>query len=128
MIRRALNLNPLAFDPTPIFDLCWNETGDSKKVLELMPSQGVVSLQYLLYLMNRKKADAALDLWPRVLDSADPANPDWANSLTGFTEFLQQENRWPDAVRSWNQLVGQKDYCLRAARPSGGGFYRGPGF
>ena len=108
MIRRALNLNPLAFDPTPIFDLCWNETGDSKKILELMPARGLVPLQYLLYLMNRKKADAALDVWPRVLDSADPTDPFWVDSLTGFTDFLQQANRSPDAVRVWNQLIDRK--------------------
>ena len=128
MIRQALNLNPLAFDPTPIFELCWNETGDSKKILELMPARGLVPLQYLFYLMNKKKAEAAIDLWPRVLDSADPANPDWANSLTGFTEFLQQENRSPDAVRSWNQLVDRKIIASGRLDPGAGVSIADPDF
>ena len=128
MIRRALNLNPLAFDPTPIFDLCWNETGDSKKVLELMPSRGLVSLQYLLYLMNKQKVQAAIDLWPRVLDSADPANPAWVDSLTGFTEFLEQANRSPDAVRSWTQLIDRKIIVSGRLDPGAGVSIADPDF
>ena len=75
MIQRALNLHPLIFDPTPVFDLCWNLTSDSKKILALIPARGAVPFQYFYYLMNHKRTDAAIESWPRALKAADPANP-----------------------------------------------------
>lgn len=128
MIRRALNLNPLAFDPAPIFDLCWSETGDSKKILELMPARGVVPLRYLLYLMNTKRTDAAIEFWPRVLDAADPANASFAGVMIAFVESLERTNRVPDAVRGWNQLVERRIVDSGRLDPSAGVSVADPDF
>ena len=54
VIRRGLALDPLVFDARPVFDLCWNESGDSKKILELIPTRGRVPLQYLAFLIDSK--------------------------------------------------------------------------
>ncbi|MGA2717077.1 MAG: hypothetical protein ABSG41_28665 [Bryobacteraceae bacterium] len=105
MIRRALNLNPLAFDPTPIFDLCWNETSDSKKILDLIPARGRTPVYYLAYLMNKKKAEAAVEFWPRLLEAAGQPDQGVVDLTTAFVEFLEEANRMPDAIRAWNQLV-----------------------
>ena len=108
MIQRALNLNPLAFDPTAVFDLCWNLTNDSKRILDMIPSRGGVPLQYLYYLMNHKRTDAAIESWPRVLNSTDvPATPS-INAMTAFVDSVLRADRVPDAVRLWNQMVDRK--------------------
>ena len=108
MIQRALNLNPLALDPRPVFDLCWNLTSDSKRILDVIPTQGAIPVQYLSYLMNRKRTDAAVELWPRALQAADPANSYEVQVVTAATEFMLLANRVSDAVRIWNQLVDRK--------------------
>lgn len=104
MIKRLFNLNPLAFDLTPVFDFCWLETSDSKKILDLIPAQGAVPFQYLYYLRVRNRLDAALELWPRVLSAASP-EPGVVGVMTDLAASLVQANRVSDAVRTWNQLV-----------------------
>ena len=108
MIQRALNLNPLGFDPTPVFDLCWNESGDSKKILGLIPGHGTMPLQYLYYLMYRRRTQAAIEFWPRALEVAGPPDQGLIGLTVGFVELLEQANRMPDAVRVWNQIVDRR--------------------
>ncbi len=105
MIQRALNLNPLVFDPAPVFDLAWNESGDSKKILAVIPARGRMPVAYLWYLVTRKKAEAALEFWPHALGALDPADAFDVDVSTGFVDFLEQVDRTPDAVRVWNQIV-----------------------
>lgn len=128
MIRRALNLNPTAFDPTPIFELCWNETNDSKKILDLMPPRGRTPLYYLAYLINKKKVDAAIEFWPHALQAVDPADPFQVEVATAFTDFLEQANRSPDAVRGWNQLVERKIVQSGTLDPQAGASIANPDF
>jgi tetratricopeptide (TPR) repeat protein len=94
-----------SFDPAPIFDLCWNRTQDSKKILELVPQRHGTLLPYLAYLVEHKHPDAAIAAWPRVLAVA---NMDDAASLTAFCDFLIQMNRAQEAVDVWNQLVDRR--------------------
>jgi hypothetical protein len=101
----ALDLSTSAFDPKPVFDLCWNETSDSRKILELIPTRGVVPLQYLSYLINTKRTDASIAVWPQATDALQTIDPMGSEAMIRFVEFLEQENRMTDAVRVWNQLV-----------------------
>jgi tetratricopeptide (TPR) repeat protein len=128
MIGRIVNLDPLAVDPSPVFDLCWYETGDAKKIQALIPAHGVLPLQYLGYLMTRKQVDAAIELLPRVLDAADPADLGWVDSLNNFVEFLERANRLPDAVRSWNQLADRKIIVSGRLDPGAGVSVADPDF
>jgi tetratricopeptide (TPR) repeat protein len=105
VIKRGLALNPLIFDARPVFDLCWNESGDSKKILELIPGQGSVPIQYLSYLMSAKRTDAALEGWLRARDAEDRSDPIYVEIMIRFVEFLNEANRVADAVTVWNQLV-----------------------
>jgi tetratricopeptide (TPR) repeat protein len=121
VIKRGLALDPLVFDPRPVFDLCWNESGNSKKILELIPARGKVPIQYLYYLISTKRPDAALELWPGALAAADQSDLNQVNVMIAFSEFLQQANRMSDAVAVWNCRV-------RAARSCGWRFHCGSGF
>jgi len=108
MIQRALNLDPLAFDPRPVFDLCWNLTSNSQKILGVIPSHGAISVQYLAYLMSRKRVDAAVELWPRAIQAANGANPSEVQVVSAATDFMLQAGRAQDATGIWNQLVDRK--------------------
>lgn len=110
MIRRILRLEPLGFDPTPVFELCWKQAGgnqaaDAGKILGLIPERGQRAVQYLQFLIGTHRADAALDAWPKALAAADPANPYDSGTLTGFADFLAGADRMPEAVTVWNELV-----------------------
>jgi hypothetical protein len=109
LIRRTLALDPLAFSPGPIFELCWSQTSDSTKILSLIPDRGTVLYQYLFYLLASKRIDAAVEAWPRVLNSMATEVPaPAAETLVQFPDYLIAANRLPDAVRAWNQLVDKK--------------------
>ena len=105
VIKRGLALDPLVFDPGPVFDLCWYESGDSKKILGLVPRRGGVPVRYLAYLISTKRIEAALEAWPRARDAQDRSDPIYAEVAIRLPEFLEQENRITDAVNVWNQLV-----------------------
>jgi tetratricopeptide (TPR) repeat protein len=105
MIERCLRLEPFGFDPTPVFDLAWNETGDSKKILDLIPRGGSRPGQYLNYLIHTGRVDAAFEIWPAALAAARSTVPPSGAALAGFPDFLEQKDRIPEAVRAWNQLV-----------------------
>jgi tetratricopeptide (TPR) repeat protein len=105
MIERILNLEPLGFDPRAVFDLCWRQTADTRKILGLIPKRGHRSIQYLAFLIGTKRTDAALDVWPEALAAADPADLYDIGTLTGFVDFMAGADRVREAVTVWNQLV-----------------------
>jgi tetratricopeptide (TPR) repeat protein len=108
LVRRSLALEPFPFDPSPVFDLCWNATTDSSKIASLIPLRGPVPLQYLNYLADTKRDAAAIEFWPRALAAAEHVVPIDIAGLTAFPNFLLNVNRVPEAVRSWNQLVERR--------------------
>lgn len=128
LIQRALNLNPLAFDPTPIFDLCWSQTDDAREIAALIPQRGNMPLAYLAYLIGRRKPAEALDFWPRTLALLDPAVQIDIDVSTSFVEFLEQADRTPDAVRVWNQMVARKIIASGKLDPAAGVSVANPDF
>lgn len=128
IIGRALALNPLGLDPTPVFELCWNATGDARRILDVIPRQGRVPVQYLAFLTGKKRADAALELWPRAVDATDPADPYLAAIMIYFTEFLEQTNRIPEAVGVWNKLVDRGIIASGRLNPAAGVSIADPDF
>lgn len=110
MIQRILNLDPLGFDTTPVFELYWREAaGDpvanSRRILSLMPKRDHRPIQYLRFLTATRRTEAALDAWPEAFAAADPTDAADSGTLIGFTEFLAGSQRVPEAVTIWNQLV-----------------------
>ena len=105
MIERCLKLDPFGFDPTPVFDLAWNETGDSGKILSVIPKAGSLPIQYLNYLINTRRVDAAAEAWPVAFAAARNLSPTDRAGLTGFPDFLEQNDHVPEATKAWNQMV-----------------------
>jgi tetratricopeptide (TPR) repeat protein len=113
LIKHVLGLEPLGFDPDPVFALCWEEAGagdeveTSRKILELIPAAGTRRVQYLSFLMKTKRADAALELWPQALQVFDAKDAGEVSVVMEFNDFLIRQNRIPDAVKVWNELAGR---------------------
>jgi tetratricopeptide (TPR) repeat protein len=105
MIQRILNLEPLGFDTAPIFELCWRQATDNRRILSLIPKRGYRPIQYLEFLIETRRTDAALDAWPEALAAADPADSFDSGTLIGFAEFLAGADRVTEAVTAWNRLV-----------------------
>jgi tetratricopeptide (TPR) repeat protein len=129
LIARALALNPFGFNPAPIFDLCWSQGGDEKKITALMPTQGMVPVEYLIYLLTTKRTDAAIDFWPATL-AAGAVNlaSSEAQVLAQYPDFLIAANRIPEAVRGWNDLVAKKIIASGRLDRSAGMFIADPNF
>jgi tetratricopeptide (TPR) repeat protein len=102
LIQRILNLEPLGYDPAPVFELCWRQSNDARKILSLIPKRGHRRVQYLAFLIRTKRMDTALDVWPDALAAADASD---AATLSGFVDFLAGADRMRQAVSAWNQLV-----------------------
>jgi tetratricopeptide (TPR) repeat protein len=111
MIQRILNLDPMGFDLTPVFELCWSQDdsnpGASRKILSLIPRHGHSAIDYLQFLMTTHRAEAALEAWPEALRATDAGNVPGIETLIRFADFLVEGNRTTDAVPVWNQLVGR---------------------
>jgi tetratricopeptide (TPR) repeat protein len=105
MIERILKLDPLGFDPAPVFALCWNQTSDASKILGLIPKTGHRPVQYLEFLMKTQRADEAFPAWPSALAAADSSNADDSAQMKAFADFLVRADRSSEAVTVWNQLV-----------------------
>lgn len=111
MIQRVLDLDPLAFNPTPVFELCWQQAGNNteaaRKILSLIPKEGQRPVQYLQFLIATHRADAALEAFPKALAAAaaNPDDPYDRGALAGFADFLAGADRVGEAVTVWNQLV-----------------------
>ncbi len=129
LISRALALDPLGFNPAPIFDLCWSEGGDEGRIAALLPQHGTIPIQYLLYLLTTKRTDAAIEFWPRALaaGAVNATSPE-AQALAQYPDFLIAANRIPDAVRGWNDLVAKKIIASNRLDPSAGIFIADPNF
>jgi len=116
MIQRILSLEPLGFNPTPVFELCWQQASDNRdaahRILSLIPKTGHRPVQYLQFLIGAHRADAAVDAWPAALGAAvansaqpNPANASDVATLTAFDDFLATADHVAEAVAVWNQLV-----------------------
>ncbi|HEY3825419.1 MAG TPA: tetratricopeptide repeat protein [Bryobacteraceae bacterium] len=105
MIERILKLDPLGFDPAPVFALCWNQTSNASQILSLIPKTGHRPVQYLEFLMKTQRADAAFAAWPEALAAADPSDPYDSGQMRAFADFLVNADRSAEAVTVWNQLV-----------------------
>ncbi len=128
MLKRMLSLEPLGYDPQPVFDLAWRSTPNSARILAIVPQTGPRSVQYLNYLMGTKRLDAAVEAWPQALNSLDPSTPVDAAALAGFPQELIAGGRLKEAVRSWNQLVERHILQSGKVNPEEGVWIADPSF
>lgn len=108
-IERILKLEPLGFDPGPVFELWWSQNagdaGAAGGIPRLIPARGHRRVQYLAYLLRTHRVEAALEAWPEALAAADTGDPADTATLTGLVDFLNGAERTTEAAGVWNQLV-----------------------
>ena len=111
MLQRCLGmiepqtLQPMSFDPSPIFDLAWHQDPDPVRIRALIPNRPATLVPYLRWLSTTGRLDPALSLWPDALAVADPALPQDTDAILGFDETLLAANRPLDAASVWNDAL-----------------------
>jgi tetratricopeptide (TPR) repeat protein len=129
MIERILALDPLGFYLGPIFELCWQISGDDPgRVLRLIPKTGPKPVQYLGFLMGTNRADEAMRVWPVALGTVLRSEADDKNTPQQFVAFLVRAGRVADAVKVWNQLVDGRMIQSGRLDPAKGESIADPGF
>jgi hypothetical protein len=137
LIRQILELDPLRFDPAPVFELCWNELGGdeaghevdaARKILKLIPARDQRPIQFLQFLVRTKRIAAAREAWPGALAIVRSGNAEEAATLTEFADFLAGTDRVADAVTVWNQLVERGIFEAKALNPAKGTSISDPEF
>jgi tetratricopeptide (TPR) repeat protein len=120
------DLQPVSFDPTPIFDLCWRQEDRSKRILDLVPRRKETLIPYLKYLYRTNRTDAALEAWLEVLRVAGRADAADADELIRFDEHLITVKRMPEAIAVWNELEARgiapafgRGFAWRIQHPAG---------
>lgn len=120
MAERCLRLEPLVYDPEPVFDLAWQMSSDARKIKALVPQTGGRSMQYLAYLMGTERTEAAEDAWPAALHALDASTERFLPTLLEFPAFLLSQGRVSPAVKVWNDLVGRNLIHSSPLKPAEG--------
>ncbi len=126
MLRRCLQLDPLGFDPAPVFDLAWEYSNDRDKILDLMPRRRPRLIEYLSYLIRTERVDAATEVWPLALAVANPVED--AAALTPFPGLLVKHEHVAEAVKAWNTLVDANVVSASKLNPAVGASVADPEF
>ena len=128
MIARILSLEPLGFDPTPVFELCWNQAAGSRKILSLIPRRGHRPVQYLEFLINTQRAEAAFEVWPVALGSADPADLGRYRDADQICRFSGGHGSHATGGNSLESNCGPRDCPFRTFGTGKGNLHRGSRF
>jgi hypothetical protein len=94
----------------------------------MFPASGERPIQYLRFLVNTKRVDAALDAWPKALAAYTAGDLGQASNMIDFTDFLIRNGRIPEAVGIWNQLVERGILPAVPLNPSAGKLVADPDF
>lgn len=85
------------------FDLAWRAGIDPAVILaEMIPARADVMLQYLLYLVETRRTDAAGPLWARVLDTGVPID---RAAAFAYLDRLIEERRLTELAAAWHALA-----------------------
>jgi tetratricopeptide (TPR) repeat protein len=128
MAKRCLSLEPLLFDPRPVFDLAWRVSDDPKKIRGMLPQTGPRLIDYFSYLMNTNRIDPAAAIWPEAMYAFDPSRQTDVGLALEYCSLMAENNRVSNAVRAWNQLVDR--HLIRSGRldPATGASIADPDF
>ena len=92
-------------EPTPLFNLLWNYTGDGAEILHrAIPDQPALLRQYLYFLISGPHWDAAASTASRILQRPQP---DDTPALMAWCDRLLAAARGPQALALWNALARQ---------------------
>lgn len=84
------------------FQTAWGATDNSREILDgMIPAQPEILLDYLHFLLDTRRLDAARETWWRLLDSGFPVAREEA---LRYLESLLAGERTEDAIAAWEAL------------------------
>lgn len=90
----------------PAFDLAWRATGDAAFVLnEVVPPETSVRLNYLDFLADTGRLDAAADVWARLRDAGLAFEP---AAAFHYLDALREQRRAAELESAWGALAGRR--------------------
>lgn len=99
------------------FQMAWGATDDSRQILEgMIPQQREVFLDYLRYLLDTGRLDAAREVWWRMLDGGFPMEQPEAFR---YIDALLAAQRGEDAMAAWEALAARAPALFATAHRSG---------
>jgi tetratricopeptide (TPR) repeat protein len=111
--RRALRVGDVAaYDPAPLFGLCWKLSRDPDTILNrAIPDVGAVQARYLEFLVRENLASAAEAVTERVVAMSGERD---LNAVYEYCDRLIAEGDADRAIHAWNALCW---HTLRGYRP-----------
>lgn len=117
--RRALAIGDVrAYDPAPLFGLCWKLSHDPDTVLaRAIPDAGPVVSRYLQFLVRGNLAPAAEPVTERVVALG---GDDDLGAVFEYCDRLIAEGDAERAIHAWNALCWRTLHGYRPLRPEAG--------
>jgi hypothetical protein len=102
--RKCVDIvEPGSYDLTALFDLAWQESGESDDEVRrrMIPPRHFVQADYLKYLTKNRRLDAAMPFARDLLAYHDSAD---RSILTALVQRMLEAGRVDDALAIWNAL------------------------
>lgn len=96
------------FDPTNLYELCWQTGADRKQWQKLVLERPHAIPAYFLYLTTHQHLEAATEIYPYLLPLANASVPSHAYMFAQYCNLLASAYRGTDAVEVWNQMVAKR--------------------
>jgi tetratricopeptide (TPR) repeat protein len=117
--RRALRIGDVgAYDPAPLFRLCWKVSRNPSTVLErAIPDIGAVEARYLEFLVRENLAPVAEPVTERVVALSGERD---LGAVLEYCDRLIPADEAEQAVRAWNALCWRTLHGYRPLAPHDG--------
>ena len=124
VVRQALTIGDVAaYDPTPLFRLCWKLSRNPATVLErAIPDVGVVQSRYLAFLVHENLAQVAEPVTQRVVALGGEHDLD---AVLDYCDRLISAGAAEQAIHAWNALCWRALHRYRPLAPLTGGLTNG---
>jgi tetratricopeptide (TPR) repeat protein len=119
VVRRALVIGEVqAYDPAPLFRLCWKLTRDPNTILErAIPDVGAVESRYLQFLVRENLAPAAEPVTERVVALSGEHD---LGAVFEYCDRLIAEGDAERAIHAWNALCWRTLHGYKPLEPDAG--------
>jgi len=127
VVRRALEIGDVqAYDPAPLFRLCWKLSRDPDYILErAIPDVGAVESRYLQFLVHENLAPAAEHVTERVVALSGDHD---LGAVFEYCDRLILEGDAERAIHAWNALCWRTLHGYKPLEPEAGVSLTNAGF
>jgi tetratricopeptide (TPR) repeat protein len=96
------------------FDLAWRATADANRILaEMLFPDAALYLEYIAYLCESQRMEAAAQAWARLLELGLPFEP---QAASGYLDALLQQRRVDELEAAWEALASRHPTVIPTRR------------